>query len=44
MGLILIGIVIFLLGVLTPISDLITVPISIIVIVFGIYRIVKRNR
>ncbi len=44
MGLIIIGIIIFLLGFLTPIGNYITLPISIIVIVYGINRILKRKR
>lgn len=42
-GLIILGIIIFLLGFLTPLNDLYTLPISIVFIVFGI-NIVMRKR
>lgn len=42
MSLIIIGIIIFILGLFTPISFLYTFPVLIIVFVFGLIRILKK--
>jgi tetrahydromethanopterin S-methyltransferase subunit E len=42
-GLIIFGLIIFLFGFVTPVSDLYTLPISIIVIVIGIIRLIKNR-
>jgi hypothetical protein len=39
---IVIGIIIFILGLTTPISFLYTLPISIVVLVFGLIRLLKK--
>lgn len=40
-GVIILGIIIFLFGLLTPVSNFITIPISIIAIWFGIKSLIK---
>lgn len=42
-SMIVLGIIIFLLGILTPVNDLFTMPVSIILIVFGIVRLLKKK-
>lgn len=43
-SLILLGIIIFLFGILTPVSDAITLPISIVFIGLGIRRLLMHKR
>lgn len=43
-GLIILGVLIFLFGFLTPVNDFITLPISILVLVIGINRLLKRKK
>lgn len=42
-GLILLSILLFIVGILTPLNDLYTIPISIILVIVGIKRLVKKR-
>jgi hypothetical protein len=43
-GLIIFGLIIFLFGLFTPVSDFYTLPISMIFIVIGIIRLIKNQK
>jgi hypothetical protein len=44
LSLIIFGLIIFLFGFVTPVSDFYTLPVSIIVIIIGIISLIKKQR